>query len=230
MPRAASHLETDVLILLRSLSHVQSLSRQSLPSRLAQLVPQSSRGEPREKLVHGARGRQKAPAFGIEDEVGCLEVDGIVIDEGAGGSGNRSRIGAVGDREAELVLFNERLRLFPIVHRYRDDFDALRGEFIRHSRKAASWALQYRHQEPQLNRITRIPPARSPGKWISPPPARARVRGDDTVILQHHNRAPCLKCLALKAPNDPSASDRKAISHRGGRTPAGENHLSPWKR
>jgi hypothetical protein len=29
-------------------------------------------------------------------------------------------------------------------------------------------------------------------------------RGKDIVILPHHNCAPCLKCLALKAPNDPS--------------------------
>ena len=55
------------------------------------------------------------PAFGIEDEAGCLETDGIVIDEAAGDCGNRSRVGAVSDRETELVLFDERLRLFPIV-------------------------------------------------------------------------------------------------------------------
>jgi hypothetical protein len=36
-----------------------------------------------------------------------------------------------------------------------------------------------------------------------------------------------LKCLALKAPNDPSPLfDRKAVSDPGGRTSARENHLS----
>jgi len=60
MPRAASHLETDVLILQRSLSRVQSLYRQSMPSQFAQLAPRGSGREPREKLVHGARERQEA--------------------------------------------------------------------------------------------------------------------------------------------------------------------------
>src|SRR3546814_3838403 len=46
--------------------------------------------------------------------------------------------------------------------------------------KAASLALQYGHQEPRCNRITPNPPARSPGKWISPPPARAKVREGKT--------------------------------------------------
>src|SRR3546814_5237646 len=61
------------------------------------------------------------PAFGTEDEAGCLETDGIVIDEGTGGRGNRPCIGTVGDRKTEPVLFDKRPRLFPIVHRYRSE-------------------------------------------------------------------------------------------------------------
>ena len=70
--------------------------------------------------------------------------------------------------------------------------------------KAASWALQYGHQEPRWNRTTPNPPARSAGKWISPPPTRAKVRrGKDIAILQHHNWSRCLNCLALKVPAVP---------------------------
>ena len=61
MPRATSHLETDVPILQRSLSRVQSLYRQSIPSQFAQLASRGSGCGPREKLVHGARERQAAP-------------------------------------------------------------------------------------------------------------------------------------------------------------------------
>src|SRR3546814_4893431 len=41
------------------------------------------------------------PAFGTEDEAGCLETDGIVIHEGTGGRGNRPCIGTVRDRKTE---------------------------------------------------------------------------------------------------------------------------------
>jgi hypothetical protein len=45
------------------------LYRQSMLLRLAQLVPRSSRSEPREKLVHGAREQQDArgPLWVIHD-------------------------------------------------------------------------------------------------------------------------------------------------------------------
>src|SRR3546814_6124962 len=45
--------------------------------------------------------------------------------------------------------------------------------------KAASWSLQNGHQEPRWNRITPNPPARSPGRWILPPPVRAKVRSEE---------------------------------------------------
>jgi hypothetical protein len=38
-------------------------------------------------------------------------------------------------------------------------------------------------------------------------------RAEDIVILQHHNRTPCLKCLAIKAPNDPSPLLTEMRSH-----------------
>ena len=58
-----------------------------------------------------------------------------MVDEGARGCGNRSCIGAVADRETELVIFDECLRRLPILHRYRDNSDALLGEPVRRSRK-----------------------------------------------------------------------------------------------
>jgi hypothetical protein len=38
-------------------------------------------------------------------------------------------------------------------------------------------------------------------------------RGEDIAILKHHNCTPCLKCLALKAPNDPSPLLTEKRSH-----------------
>src|SRR3546814_19666642 len=61
------------------------------------------------------------PAFGTEDEAGCLATDGIVIDEGTGGSGKRPCIGTVGDQKTEPVLFDKRTRLFPLYPPYHDD-------------------------------------------------------------------------------------------------------------
>jgi len=52
-------LESD-FILKGFRSRVQSLNRQSMPSRLAQLAPRNSRREPRDKLVPGVLEWQKA--------------------------------------------------------------------------------------------------------------------------------------------------------------------------
>jgi hypothetical protein len=49
-----------VVTACRSLSRLQSLYRQLLPSQFAQLVPRGSGREPREGLVHGARERSEA--------------------------------------------------------------------------------------------------------------------------------------------------------------------------
>lgn len=83
----------------------------------------------------------------------------IVIDD-APVTADRSRIGAVGDLETELVLFNERLRLFPDGPPILRRLDAFR-RIVRRSQKAASYALKYRHQEPRLHRIT---PTRQPDR------------------------------------------------------------------
>jgi hypothetical protein len=139
----------------------------------------------------------------LRDKAGCLEIDGRVIDESAGERGNRSCIGAVGDRETALALFDERLRLFPIVHRYRDDLDVFLAEFVRRSRKSGKLgvaetipesAMKQDHTEPTGQIARRMDfAATDAGKG---------KRGKDIAILQHHNCNPCLNGLTLKAPND----------------------------
>jgi hypothetical protein len=103
------------------------------------------------------------------------------------------------------MLFDERLRPFPIVHRYRDDADAFLREFVRRSRKSGKLGVAVRtpgtaveqdHTEP-TGQIARQMDFAATG-------ASKGKRGEDIVILQHHNRAPCVKCLALTAQNDPS--------------------------
>src|SRR6185369_4256882 len=128
------------------------------------------------------------PALGIEDEAGRLETDRIVIDKGACDCGNGSCVGAVADREAELVLFDERLRLFLIVHRYRDDLNAFGGKFVHRSCKSGKLgvavgtpgtAVEQNHAE-AAGQIARQIDLAAAGTGKG-------KRGKDITILQHHN-------------------------------------------
>lgn len=114
------------------------------------------------------------------------------------------------------MLFDERLRLFPIVHRYRDDLDVFPGDFVRRSRKSGKLgvaertpgtAVEQDHTEP-TGQIARQMDFAATG-------AGKGKRGKDIAILQHHNCTPCLNCLALKAPNDPSPLPPAPASDRG---------------
>lgn len=47
------------------------------------------------------------PALWVEDEAGCLEVDGVWVDEGARESGDLVRVRIVTDRKRQFVLLDE---------------------------------------------------------------------------------------------------------------------------
>ena len=79
-------------------------------------------GQPADRAA-GVHGGEHG-AVRREDEAGRLEVARVVVEVGAGRGGDLERVGAVPDREGELVPGGERGGGRLVVHRQRDDLDA----------------------------------------------------------------------------------------------------------